>query len=160
MADTYRHFELVVRGAAKLSQPAQERGPEHPFDTRDIHPSMPRKVRELFDDTHYSEATFAACKYLEAEVQRLSASGLSGEKLMMAVFNETGGPLKLTALASPTEIDEQRGYRFLFAGLSIAIRNPRGHGPLITDSIDTCLEHLSFVSHLMRRVERAGFAFQ
>jgi glycerol uptake facilitator-like aquaporin len=37
------------------------------------------------------------------------------------------------------------------------IRNPRGHEYAVVDDPDTCLDHLSFVSMLLRRLEAAGF---
>jgi hypothetical protein len=37
------------------------------------------------------------------------------------------------------------------------IRNPRAHEPTIVDDPDICLDHLSFVSLLLRRLEQAGY---
>jgi hypothetical protein len=56
-----------------------------------------------------------------------------------------------------SEVDEQKGYRFVFAGSVWAIRNPRGHEHGVNDDIDTCLDHLSFISMLIRRLEGAGY---
>jgi hypothetical protein len=36
----------------------------------------------------------------------------------------------------------------------LAIRNPRGHEYAVKDDPDTCLDHLSLVSLLLRRVEK------
>jgi hypothetical protein len=36
------------------------------------------------------------------------------------------------------------------------IRNPRGHLPSVVDDPDTCLDHLSLCSMLLRRLEQAG----
>lgn len=126
--------------------------PEHPFELWNLHSALPRKVRALFDDAHYAEATFTACKYLEQEVKLLSKSSRIGEALMLATFNEDGPSL----LVAPTDKDEQRGYKFLFAGVVAGIRNPRGHQAVVPDDLNTCLEHLSLVSHLLRKLEKAG----
>ena len=67
-------------------------------------------------------------------------------------FNGTNPKIKLTQLVTQSEIDEQNGYRFIFAGSMSAIRNPRGHDILI-DPIDRCLDHLSFASVLLRTLE-------
>ena len=48
-------------------------------------------------------------------------------------------------------------FRFVFAGSMWAIRNPRGHEFDVIDDPDTCLDHLSFVSMLLRRLEQAGY---
>lgn len=164
MASSLKRFEAVTRALSRIF-PRQESSPPalveppplHPFDIRNIHPSLPPKVRTLFDDGHYPEATFEACKYLDKTVDRLSKVGDSGFKLMMTAFNEAGPKLQLTPLKTTTEKDEQQGYRFIFAGGILAIRNPRGHEHSIKDDPDICLDHLSFVSMLLRRLEQAGF---
>ena len=40
---------------------------------------------------------------------------------MMAAFDETKPRIQLTAIKESSEIDEQRGFRFLFAGGVLAI---------------------------------------
>src|SRR5205807_7136798 len=115
------------------------------------------KVKKLFDDGHCAEATFEACKFLDRYVSKHSGISDSGYKLMMAAFDDTTPKVQLTPLKTQSEIDEQKGYRFIFAGSVWAIRNPRGHEIALSDDIDTCLDHLAFVSMLIRRLEQAGF---
>ncbi len=164
MPSSIAQFEAIARALARLPrlEPATRPTPEthslHPFDTRNVHPSLPAKVKELYDDGHYPEATFLAFKYLDNKVQ--THSGLlteSGFKLMMDAFDEAKPKLQLTPLKTTSEIDEQKGYRFIFAGGMWAIRNPRGHDYTVVDNPDICLDHLSFVSLLLRRLEQAGF---
>jgi hypothetical protein len=76
---------------------------------------------------------------------------------MMKVFDETSPLIKLTPLVHQAEIDEQHGYRFVFAGSVMAIRNPRGHRHSVVDSPDQCLDHLTLASMLLRRIEDAGY---
>ncbi len=45
----------------------------------------------------------------------------------------------------------------MFAGSMLAIRNPRGHEVSLSESPDQCLDHLSFASFLLRRLEESGF---
>jgi uncharacterized protein (TIGR02391 family) len=130
---------------------------DHPFDTRNVHPALPDQIKKLFDDGYYSQATFEALKYLDKEVARLSNTNMNGEKLMLGVFSEDNPKIKLTILSNPSEKDEQRGYKFLFAGSIVAIRNPRGHEYSIRDNIDDCLDHLALVSFLLRRIEKSGY---
>lgn len=167
MSKSLERFEAVVRlvaGFASATSRAELQAFEeavteqqlHPFDKRNVHPGLPVKVRTFFDNGHYAEATFEAFKYLDKLVQKISGSSKSGEKLMMEVFNETTPMLRLTALTSQSEIDEQRGFKFLFSGGVVAIRNPRGHEVDQVDDVDTCLDHLAFVSLLIRRLEYAG----
>src|SRR5277367_1012599 len=153
-------FEAITRAIARLPRkavvsPAPEAPPVDPFDGRNIHPDLPRKVRTLFDDGHFPEATVHAFKYLEEKIHHHSSiSTLTGQPLMMAAFD--GTKINLNAFVTLTEKDEQEGYRFIFAGATRGIRNPRAHDPSIVDDPDICLDHLSFVSLLLRRLEQAG----
>ena len=128
---------------------------EHPFVARDIYEGFPPKVRKLFDDGHYAEATFSALKYLDQAVQRASKLSKSGEALMMEAFKDDAPKIQLTPCTTTTERDEHRGYRFLFAGAAVGIRNPRGHETEVADDLETCLSHLSFATMLLRRLDRA-----
>lgn len=128
----------------------------HPFESRNIHPDLPPKVRRLFDDGYFSEATFEAFKWLDKEVRRLSGSRKFGHAMMMDVFNENTGALSLNPKVESSEIDEQLGYKFIFAGSQSAIRNPRGHDTDKEDSLDQCLDHLALASLLIRRLDDAG----
>jgi uncharacterized protein (TIGR02391 family) len=156
--DVLAELERIARQAHQYSH--AERGPaavaEHPFVARDIYEGFPPKIRKLFDDGHYAEATFAAYKYLDQAVQRVSKLSKSGEALMMEAFKEDAPKIQLTPCVTTTERDEQRGYRFLFAGAALGIRNPRGHEAVVADDLETCLSHLSFATMLLRRLERAG----
>lgn len=71
---------------------------------------------------------------------------------MTAAFSEKKPKIRLTALGTQSEIDEQLGFKHIFAGSMSAIRNPRGH-EVNSDPIDRCLDHLSFASVLLRRLE-------
>jgi uncharacterized protein (TIGR02391 family) len=132
----------------------------HPFDSRDIHPKLPQVVRDLFDDGHYAQATFEAFKYIDKEIQRLSGDSESGFKLMMKVLPENTPLIQLTPCMTSSEKDEQKGYQFLFAGSILAIRNPRGHEHSVKDDPDTCMDHLSLASLLLRRLEKSGHRIQ
>jgi uncharacterized protein (TIGR02391 family) len=107
---------------------------------------------KLFDDGHYSQATFEAFKLLDKKVQDVSGIHESGHKLMMEAFNEARPKIKLNDLSTISDKDEQMGFRFVFAGSMSAIRNPRGH-EIRADPIDLCLDHLSFASVLLRTFE-------
>jgi uncharacterized protein (TIGR02391 family) len=157
MSDGLAEFERIAREAHRYSyvEPRVSAVAEHPFVARDIYDGFPPKVRKLFDDGHYAEATFAALKYLDQTVQRASKLSKSGEALMMEAFKEDGPKIPLTPCGSITEKDEQRGYRFLFAGAAVGLRNPRGHEAVVADDLETCLSHLSFATMLLRRLDRA-----
>ena len=135
MPDVISFFESLVRSAGNWTyvEPTST-SPIHPFDVRNIHTSLPTDVKELFDNGHYSQATFEAFKFLDTEVARLAASNETGFKLMMAAFSDVHPIMSLTPCVTTSEKDEQRGYQFLFAGAIVAIRNPRGHKHSVHDS--------------------------
>ena len=158
MTEKLALFERVVRTVKNVGQPtvteaeAAAAPQVHPFDERNVHPDVARVSRKLFDDGHFSQATFEAFKLLDQKVHGLSGVKESGSKLMMAAFAEGNPKIKLTDLVTQSEIDEQMGYKFIFAGVMSAIRNPRGHD-IKADPIDRCLDHLSLASVLYRRME-------
>jgi uncharacterized protein (TIGR02391 family) len=157
MLTRLRRFETIARAARDFTEPQRRGAPPHPFDARNIHPDLPAIVRELFDNGHYSQATFEAFKYLDKEVQRHTASAETGFKLMMQVFGDSAPAIRLTPLSNQSQVDEQKGYQFIFAGSDPAIRNPRGHEYAVADDPNTCLDHLSLASSLLRRLAQAGY---
>ena len=151
-------FERIARQAYRFTQvEARDLGIQHPFEQRDIHDSLPQIVRTLFDNGHYSQATFEAFKYLDKLIQKIVTSTESGFKLMMQAFAGTPPSVVLNANTTTSEQDEQKGFQFVFAGAMLAVRNPRGHEYSINDSPDQCLDHLSLASLLLRRLEQAGY---
>lgn len=146
-------FEKIARASRNVgAAPPPSARSFHPFDERNIHPAIARVSKALFDDGHYSQATFEAFKLLDSHVKTLSGVNDSGQGLMMNAFGEKNTKIKLTDMVTQSELDEQSGFKFIFAGSMSAIRNPRGH-EIIHDSIDKCLDHLSMASTLLRRIE-------
>ncbi len=159
MPNSLTAFEKIVRSAINIHDPAApSSGGGHPFEQRNIHPKLPAQVVSLFDNGHYAQATFEAFKYLDKEVHKASGLNKSGAALMMSAFGGEVPPIALTAGQSNSEKDEQEGFKFIFAGSVMAIRNPRGHEYEIHDDPDTCLDHLSMLSMLLRRLEDAEVA--
>jgi len=165
MDDLVRAIALASRVSAALSNlgiaPPDEKAAQdalHPFDRMNLHTSLPLKVRALFDDGHFPEATFAASVYLDNLVKRLSnLKGKTGYKLMMDAFNEEAPKVRVNGLESESERDEQVGIKFLFAGVASALRNPRGHEHDLIETPDQCLDHLALISFLLRKLEAAGY---
>jgi uncharacterized protein (TIGR02391 family) len=155
--DDFTWFEAIVRDAHSISDVrAADIDREHPFELRNIHPDLPKRCRRLFDDGYLAEATFEAFKFIEKEVKRISKLPGTGFALMMQAFNEVKPDLAINGLSSESEIDEQKGFRHMFAGAQSGIRNPRGHGTDLVDSPDVCLDYLALASVLLRRLDEAG----
>ena len=151
------HFEQIARRARQFSETRERsRAFEHPFNERNI-VQLPETVQKLFDNGHYSQSTFEAYKFVDKEIQRHSKSKKSGFNLMMDVFAGDNPIIRLTPMIDTSQQDEQKGFQFLFAGATQAIRNPRGHEYTITDDPDLCLDHLCLASLLIRRLAEAGY---
>lgn len=159
MVDSLFLFEALVRKVPQITEARSEPiGGLHPFDERNIHPKIDAVSKRLYDDGHYSQATFEAYKLLDKEVQRISRVKQSGVKLMMQAFNEQSPIVKFSKGETASEKDEQEGYKFIFAGVMFAIRNPRGHEHGIEEPPYQCLDHLSLASMLLRRLEDSTVA--
>lgn len=156
MANSLQLFEFVVRRAKSITEARFEpMGGSHPFDDRNIHMKLQITSKKLFDDGHYALATFEAYKLLDKEVATTAKLSESGVKLMMKAFSEQSPLIRLTDMVSISEKDEQEGYKFIFSGSVMAIRNPRGHEYGVRESPTECLDHLSLASLLLRRLENA-----
>jgi uncharacterized protein (TIGR02391 family) len=163
MRSPLERFERIVRSTSTTTVPTSpttapaDVADAHPFETRNIHPDLPKKVRKLFDDGHWEHSVFEAFKYVEKEVKRASGlRGKTGYALMMEAFNETKPKIPLNGLVTDSDVDEQRGYRAMFAGASAGIRNPRGHEVEIADTPDEALDYLALASLLLRKLDAAG----
>jgi uncharacterized protein (TIGR02391 family) len=157
MVRELEQFERIVRDAHLITEgEVSNTSAGHPFDSRNIHADLPGEVRRLFDNGHYAQATFEALKYLDEEVQRIASDSDFGQSLMMRVFGGVPPKLALNPGMTLSEQSEQMGYKFIFAGAMTGIRNPRGHKSGMLDDPDTCLDHLSLTSMLLRKLEEAG----
>lgn len=125
----------------------------HPFDERNIHPEISACSMRLFDDGHYSQSTFEAFKCVDKVVAKVAQSSKTGKALMMEAFKDTSPAIALTRMSNESETNEQEGFRFIFAGSIMAIRNPRGHEVGKVDQIEECLDHLGLASLLLRRLD-------
>ena len=153
-------FEKIARNAGLYTQERLSGAEQlHLFEERNIHEAIPAKVRKLFDDAHFSQATFEAAKFLDKTVANFAGSRRSGAALMQEAFKDVAPAIQLNPLINSSEVDEQKGYQWIFTGSVLAIRSPRGHEFDVQDDVDKCLDHLAFFSMLMRRLEEAGYKF-
>jgi uncharacterized protein (TIGR02391 family) len=132
--------------------------PKDPADLYDwLMSSEPLRsaTRKLFMDGHYAEAVEEAYKCVNNTVKSKSGLSRDGQDLMHHAFSEENPVLKLNALRTASERDEQAGYRLVFAGCMTGIRNPRAHGHDLRDDPQAALELLVWANHLMRVVAGA-----
>ncbi|WP_020167036.1 MULTISPECIES: TIGR02391 family protein [Methylotenera] len=155
MDNSFDRFQSITREVPNFTHSRREPtkiNQLHPYEERNVHPEIDTITRALFDNGHYSHATFEAFKYIDKKVQKLSSCNESGYKLMTQAFNEASPLIKLTNLSNTSEKDEQKGYMFIFTGAVMAIRNPRGHEVSMKETPTQCLDHISLASLLLRRL--------
>jgi uncharacterized protein (TIGR02391 family) len=153
----WRRYELVkISDVTTSSQSAHELM----YDYLDFHPVVRDSSAALFKDQHYAQAVFEACKALETMVQeRLSpvdpsCGTLHGKSLMTWALGNRPPYLRINLMNGLTDETEHEGYRFLFIGAVLAIRNPLAHKAIEHDPYQA-LEYLSFISLLAKRVDVA-----
>ena len=157
MTPNLQKFEAIVRRAHRFDDSAGETlDDRHPFEVRNIHSSLPPDTKKLFDNGHYAQATFEAFKFVDLEIQRISGDSEFGSGLMLKVFSGTSPKVAVNPLSDKSQLSEQEGYKFLFAGAMLAVRNPLGHKTNVLETLDWCLDHLAFASMLLRRLDDAG----
>lgn len=126
------------------------------FDQSITSESIRLASRELFGNGHYTSAVEQAFKCLNNEVKEKSGlSETDGRPLMQKAFSADGPALRLNDLNSISEKDEQNGYRELYAGAMLGIRNPRAHEHTLEDDHQVALELLTLASHLMGKLDAA-----
>lgn len=124
------------------------------FDLMKFHPRIVRACKSQFKAGHYADAIFRAFRCIEVLVKRKAKlRNELGASLMHKVFNEKNPIIKLNDLIEEFEIDEQTGFRFIFAGAMSGIRNPKAHTEIEQKDPYRTLEYLSLASLLAKRVE-------
>jgi|SRR3989339_1368341 len=128
------------------------------FKMYNIHPTIAKVSKRLFDNKHYSQAIFEAFKKVNIIVKTKSGrSDLDGKALMLTVFSVNNPILKFNRLKTQSDKDEQEGFMHLFAGAIMGIRNPKGHEIVIQKDVDRTLSYLSFAGllcHLLNETRK------
>lgn len=137
------HIEVTCVDSARVVIP-QARTPA-------LHPSMSAALT-LAEDGQMSEAVFAALRLVEERVRSLTACNGSGHTLMESVFSARPPQLDITTATGQAADDEREGFRLLFIGTMLALRNQRGAD---TAPLGETLEYLTVASMLMRRLDLA-----
>ena len=127
--------------------------PVNLFDAMQFHPRLVEASRGLFKDGYYSDAIFRAFTAVNNFVKEKSGLSLDGKALMSAAFNEEKPVIKINDLLTKPDRDEQEGFKFLFMGGQVGIRNPKAHDNVVQTDPYRTLEYLGFASLLMKRIE-------
>lgn len=127
----------------------------HPFNYLDLAPEISSVSKKLFDDGHYAQAVFEAYKKVNNMVKNKAKIHDDGKSLMLKCFNESNPLLRLNKLKTLSDRNEQEGYKFMFAGAMIGIRNPKAHETIIQNDPNIALQLLSFANLLIRQVKKS-----
>jgi uncharacterized protein (TIGR02391 family) len=123
------------------------------FDKMQFHPKVVEASQSLFETGHYAQAILEAFKAVNNFVKEKTRLSLDGKDLMAQVFREQDPLIKLNKLKTRSERDEQEGFKFLFMGAMVGIRNPKAHDDIAQMDPFRTLEYLGFASLLMKRIE-------
>jgi uncharacterized protein (TIGR02391 family) len=128
------------------------------FYSRNFYPLIYKHCLNLYKQGNYFHAVFEATKVYNQMVKDKAKSEKDGFALMMDAWS-ANGVLKVTRCETETDKNVQEGLKFLSAGLIKAIRNPTAHEMAIswTISKEDCLDLLSFISFLLRQVDKAVY---
>ena len=125
------------------------------FDKMQFHPRVIEASESLFKTGNYASAIFEAFKAVHNYVQDKTGLTLDGANLMEKVFNENKPILQLNELLTPSDKNEQKGFKHIFMGSQIGIRNPKAHENVKQEDPTRTLEYLSIASLLMRRIDES-----
>jgi uncharacterized protein (TIGR02391 family) len=125
--------------------------------TYKFHAVIERVSGHLFRDGHYKQAALEAYIRVIEEVKARSGLPLDGDNLMNQAFGCDGDKipvLKFNTLGTPAELDEQRGFMYLFKGI-VGLRNSKAHSNALFNDPLRAHDYLSLASLLMRVLELA-----
>ena len=123
------------------------------FDKMQFHPKVIQVSEYPFKTGNYSSAIFEAFKAVHNYVQDKTGLTLDGVNLMEKVFNENKPILQLNELLTKSDRDEQKGFKYLFMGSQMGIRNPQAHEIVKPEEQNRALEYLGIASLLMRIID-------
>jgi len=153
---TSQRKPVTVQQKEKNEKPKMNEIPITPnklYDLLKFHPRIVRASRSLFRTKHYPEAILNAFKCIEILTKKKSGIKGIGANLMHMVFNEKKPIIKLNQMQQDFEIDEQMGFRFIYAGSMTGIRNPKAHAEVPQKDPYRTLEYLSLASLLAKRLD-------
>jgi uncharacterized protein (TIGR02391 family) len=157
--DRARRFALDIEGRTSLiplPAPDEQEQRLELLDTLVTDALLRQATRRLFRDGYYAQAVTEAYKVVNNTVKtNAKTPEKDGTPMMMAVFDRAKPILRINAGKTQSDRDEQEGYKFIFAGAMMGIRNPRSHLHDLNDEAAVALEMIVMANHLLRTVGRA-----
>ena len=139
---------------------------ENLFDDLITHPLIKKASQSHFKNENYRPAVLDAMIRLEVMVKEKAnfpkdnkGKELSGHSLMHKVFDPEKPILSWCEGSSQTEKDELAGYKLIFAGVMLGIRNPKAHA-LVEISPPRALKLLTLATLLAELVDVSKYVKQ
>ena len=124
-----------------------------------IHPEITRVAKKLIVDGHYDSAITISTKLLVNRVKDIyyekTGDIMDGTPLMQKVFNPKNPVLLFEDIKTTSGYDLQDGYRNIFVGMQLGIRNPYSHDSARCPSEYETLHIIGMLSHLMYMIDKA-----
>lgn len=122
-----------------------------------FHPDIGRVSGRLLANAHAGQAIFEAFKAVNNRVKDMSdLDEFDGKALMAKAFSEQEPVLRLNEARNRSDRDEQEGFKLIFMGAMLGIRNPKAHESVEDVDGDRAAEYLALASLLMRRLDDAA----
>jgi uncharacterized protein (TIGR02391 family) len=146
---------VMARMAGRRAQSAAEEqrpGVEPVLGVEQLHAKVAQVCGPLIQSGHYDNAVGNGLKLIETYVREAIGAGpsLLGVKLMEKAFSGKDPVLRVRDVQA-----EQEGVHLLFRGAVAAFKNPHSHRFVPVADLVVAMEHLAFVSLLLRLVDEA-----
>lgn len=112
-------------------------------------------TRSLFRDGHWAQSVEEAFKYLNNLVKQRTGLAADGADLMRRALSPKDPILKLSALKTASQKDQQLGYMDIMAGAMTGVRNPRAHEHRYLEDPRVALQLICLANHLARSVRQS-----
>lgn len=124
-----------------------------------IHPNISNVVKKLMLNKHYESAVTTSVKLLENYIRDIykgqTGKDMNGVPLMQNIFNPNNPVLRFEDINSQSGKDLQDGYRQIFVGVQLGIRNPYSHDTDRKPTEHEALHIIVMISHLMYMADKA-----
>lgn len=111
-------------------------------------------VQATYEAENYSGAILESILYLTELIRNKSGLDSDGNQLVGSAFGGQSPIVKINALYTDSEKDEQRGIEQLLRGIYTGIRNPRSHDKK-ADTVETADAIISFVGWICRCLDNS-----
>ena len=175
VVDSIENSEIPAKDCAQIIEKLHKLAPEFAsYHWRDLHPEIQDASRDYYINKNYYGALHEALKRYHSAVQKKALSTDTDRALFQKVLGESTKKHPylcvtkkykddLTCKVTQDTLDNiEEGQRWLSVGAWTGFRNPLSHeeiqilrsSTLITEQ--DCLDCLSILSHLFKRIEEAG----